>query len=215
MDTPPPLTQPPVQPPAQRLTDRWPLADGFEVRDALVAAYDDPRRGYHDLLHLSEVLDRLDELAGAGTGFEDEPVRLAAWFHDAVYDGQPDAEQRSAQWAASALAALVPGTTVVTVARLVRLTQTHAPTLDDPEGCALSDADLAILASPPARHSAYVAGVRRDYASVSDDDFRDGRAAVLRDLATRPHLFHTAYARTQWEPAARANLAAELTSLGG
>ena len=31
------------------------------VRDALLAAYGDGARGYHDLRHLTEVLDRLDE----------------------------------------------------------------------------------------------------------------------------------------------------------
>ena len=57
------------------------------------------------------------------------------------------------------------------------------------------------------------AGVRRDYAHVSDTDFAAGRAAVLRDLAARARLFHTAYAREHWEPAARANLARELERL--
>jgi predicted metal-dependent HD superfamily phosphohydrolase len=196
-----------------QMRDRWPLPGGLEVRDALLEAYADPARGYHDALHLSEVLDRLDELSSAGVRFADEPVRLAAWFHDAVYDGQPDAEERSAQWAASALAGLVAAPVVVEVARLVRLTKEHAPADDDADGCALSDADLAILAASPERYRSYVAGVRRDYAWVSDDDFRAGRTAVLRDLAGRDPLFHTAYARERWEPPARANLAAELAAL--
>jgi predicted metal-dependent HD superfamily phosphohydrolase len=42
--------------------ERWPLAEQDDLRDALVAAYADPSRGYHDTLHLTEVLDRLDEL---------------------------------------------------------------------------------------------------------------------------------------------------------
>jgi predicted metal-dependent HD superfamily phosphohydrolase len=37
---------------------------------------------------------------------------------------------------------------------------------------------------------------------------------VLRDLNARDRLFHTTYARERWEPAARANLAAELAGLG-
>ena len=36
----------------------WPLADGHSVRDALLAAYADPARGYHDTQHLGEVLAR-------------------------------------------------------------------------------------------------------------------------------------------------------------
>jgi len=100
------------------------------------------------------------------------------------------------------------------VARLVRLTETHDPTTDDPAGQALCDADLAILASAPERYDAYVAGVRRDYAHISDADFASGRAAVLHDLAGRDRLFHTAYAQEHWESAARANLARERGALG-
>jgi predicted metal-dependent HD superfamily phosphohydrolase len=190
--------------------ERWPLDDRLDVRDALVAAYSDPSRGYHDTLHLSEVLDRLDELAGAGVGFEATAGALAAWFHDAVYDGERDAEERSAVWAEEALA----GTAYAAeVARLVRLTETHDPGPDDLAGQALCDADLAILAATRERYDAYVAGVRREYAHLSDGDFAAGRTAVLHDLAGRGRLFHTAYGREHWEPPARANLEQELRQL--
>jgi predicted metal-dependent HD superfamily phosphohydrolase len=194
------------------LADRWPLEGSDTVRDELMAAYADPSRGYHDSRHLTEVLDRLDELANAGAGFDRLAVALAAWFHDAVYDGRPEAEERSAAWAETALAALEPEL-VGEVARLVRLTETHHPAPDDANGGALSDADLAILAAPPDRYAAYVADVRREYAHVPDDDFRAGRAAVLSDLLAKPRLFHTDHAQEHWEPAARANVEAELTRL--
>jgi len=191
--------------------ERWPLADRHDVRDALAAAYADPSRGYHDTRHLTEVLDRLDELAGAGVAFDPTVADLAAWFHDAVYDGERDAEERSAAWAEEALA----GTPYADeVARLVRLTETHDPGPSDDLGRALCDADLAILAAPADRYAAYVAGVRREYGYLSDADFDAGRAAVLHDLAARDELFHSAYAREHWEPLARANLAAELARLG-
>lgn len=190
------------------LADHWPLLDHHPLRDDLLAAWDRP--GYHDLLHLEEVLDRLDLLAGAGVPFDPTTVALAAWFHDAVYDGAADDEERSAAWAERAL----PATYADEVARLVRLTADHRPADDDPAGAALSDADLAILAAPRERYDAYAAGVRSDFAHVGDDDFRAGRAAVLRELLDRPHVFSTAAARELWEVAARANLRRELDELG-
>ena len=194
------------------LEDRWPLDGAHAVRDELIAAYSHPSRGYHDTRHLAEVLDRLDELDRAGTTFDPLPVGLAAWFHDAVYDGRPQAEERSAAWAEDVLAAHEPRQ-VAEVTRLVRLTETHHPAADDSNGCALSDADLAILAAPPGRYAEYATDVRREYAHVSDADFRAGRAAVLADLMARPHLFHTAYARDRWAPGARSNVEAELARL--
>jgi len=195
------------------LHGRWPLPDVPELRDAVAAAYADPSRGYHDTRHLAEVLDRLDELAGNGARYDATPVLLAAWFHDAVYDGERDAEERSATWAEDALAPVAPAPVVAEVARLVRLTETHAPDDADANGCALSDADLGILAAPRERYDEYVSAVRREYAHLDDAVFDAGRADVLRALAAKPHLFHTAYARARWEAAARANLERELAAL--
>ena len=95
----------------------------------------------------------------------------------------------------------------------MRLTETHRPEADDAAGCALSDADLAILAAPPARYAAYVAAVRAEYAHLDDTTFRAGRRAVLAGLAAKPELFHTPVARARWEEAARANLTRELAEL--
>jgi predicted metal-dependent HD superfamily phosphohydrolase len=191
----------------------WPIPDGLDLRDALLAAYADPTRGYHDARHLGEVLDRLDELAGAGAAYDRTPVLLAAWFHDAVYDGERDAEERSAAWAEEALPGLVDDATVAEVARLVRLTEAHRPDDGDANGCALSDADLGILAAPQQRYDEYVAAVREEYRHLSDDVFTSGRAGVLRELAAKPRLFHTAYALDRWEGPARRNVERELSVL--
>ena len=196
------------------LEERWPLAAAVGLRDGLLAAYGAPGRGYHDLVHLAEVLDRLEELRAGGTPFDPFTVTVAAWFHDAVYDGAPAPEDRSARWAERVLPEVgVPASAVAAVARLVRLTERHDPDAGDVDGAALCDADLAVLAAGPERYQGYAEGVRREYAHVPEPAFRAGRAAVLRALASRPHLFTTAHGRGQWEPAARENLARELASL--
>lgn len=184
----------------------WPLPERLDLRDRLVAAYSSGR-GYHDLQHLADVLDRIAELGGA----DNRELVLAAWFHDAVYDGARDDEERSAALASVELAA--SGVDVDEVVRLVLVTSSHAPEEGDVAGEMLSDADLGILAAPPERYAAYVAGVRADYEHLSDEEFRAGRLAVLSDLAERAELFRTAHARARWDGAARANLASEIATL--
>ncbi|MDN5743841.1 MAG: hypothetical protein L0H31_01825 [Nocardioidaceae bacterium] len=188
----------------------WPLAGADSLRAALLAAYADPARGHHGLDHLREVLERLGELAAVGTPFDAVAVQLAAWFHDAVYDGERDSEERSAAWAEDALPPYLDAAAVAEVARLVRLTEHHRPGEEDPNGHALSDADLWILAADPDRYATYVAAVRREYTQLSDDVFAAGRAEVLRALLDKPHLFHTAYGAAAWEQPARTNVEAEL-----
>jgi predicted metal-dependent HD superfamily phosphohydrolase len=191
----------------------WPLTGADALREELWAAYADPSRGHHGTRHLVEVLTRLDELAAAGTIYDRRAVVLAAWFHDAVYDGERDAEERSASWAEQALPAVADPATVAEVVRLVRLTEHHRPDPADVNGCALSDADLSILAADRARYDEYVAAVRTEYAHLPDDVFAMGRADVLRALTDAPELFRTAHGRAQWEEAARANVARELSEL--
>jgi predicted metal-dependent HD superfamily phosphohydrolase len=95
----------------------------------------------------------------------------------------------------------------------VRLTEHHRPEPDDANGCALSDADLSILAAAQERYDEYVAAVRSEYAHLDDEVFAAGRAEVLRALTDTPALFRTAHGRSEWERSARANVARELAGL--
>jgi predicted metal-dependent HD superfamily phosphohydrolase len=194
-----------------QLTAYWPDRLPAGLRERLEAAYGDPARDYHDRVHLTEVLGHVDELMQP-----DDPAResvlLAAWFHDAVYDGRADDEERSARLAADSLKELDHGLGEE-VARLVRVTGDHRPAQDDHPGQVLCDADLAVLAAEPDRYASYVSGVRREYSHVSDADFAAGRAAVLRELVAKPTLFHTSLARQRWEARARSNVEWELSEL--
>ncbi|WP_411073883.1 hypothetical protein [Streptomyces sp. cmx-4-7] len=184
----------------------------------LLTRWAEPQRRYHTVDHLRAVLDRIDELADqGGEGGELELVRLAAWFHDAVY--RPDRsenEERSAVLAERALteAGLTPHE-VAEVARLVRLTVTHDPAEGDLNGETLCDADLAVLAGGPDAYAEYAAAVREEYGFVPDAAFREGRAAVLRHLLDLPRLFRTPYGAAVWEEKARENVERELKELRG
>ncbi len=179
---------------------------------ALLVLWAEPHRRYHTLGHLRDVLSHVEEVADHAA--DPDAVRLAAWYHDSVYQGQPDDEERSAQRAEEDLGALgVAPSLIAEVARLVRLTTGHDPAAGDRNGEALCDADLAVLGTEPDRYRANTAAVRAEYAHVSDNDFRSGRARVVRALLASPALFYTPLARSRWESRARANLAEELHSL--
>lgn len=181
--------------------------------DDLLRRWQEPQRRYHTLSHLVAVLDHIDVLEE----YADDPnlVRLAAWFHDAVYLPERSTnEERSARLAERALPeAGVSEARTAEVARLVRLTVTHDPAEDDRDGQVLCDADLAILASPPSAYAAYTAAVREEYHFVPSDAFRTGRAAILRQLLDLPRLFRTPYGQEKWEATARYNLTSELEML--
>ncbi|MEU2225480.1 hypothetical protein [Streptomyces sp. NPDC018347] len=187
--------------------------DPAPYADNLLARWQEPQRHYHTLTHLTAVLDHVDTLERYAA--DPDAVRLAAWFHDAVYlPERSENEERSARLAERALPeAGVPAARTAEVARLVRLTVGHDPADDDRDGQVLCDADLAILAAPPSAYAAYTAAVREEYHFVPNDAFRAGRSAVLRQLLDLPRLFRTPHGEEHWTATARHNLAAELEML--
>jgi predicted metal-dependent HD superfamily phosphohydrolase len=171
-----------------------------------------PHRRYHNVDHLTAVLRLVDRLAAHTS--DPDAVRLAAWYHDAVYGGRPSDEAESAQVADMELRRLnVAPELVAEVTRLIRLTARHNPVPGDRNGEVLCDADLAILASPPPMYDAYAEAVRAEYAQIADDRFRIGRVRVLRSLLARPALFSTPYGQRYWERPARVNVERELARL--
>ncbi len=178
----------------------------------LLTRWSEPQRHYHTVTHLMAVLDVVDRFAGLAP--HPERVRLAAWMHDAVYDPRAlgDANERdSAEFAEGLLATLgVPDDAAAEVARLVGLTAGHATEADDPDGELLCDADLAVLAGDDDAYTAYTVAIRQEYAHVPDEDFRAGRAQVLKALLELPSIYRLEPLRDQWEAKARANLEREL-----
>ncbi|WDZ85585.1 HD domain-containing protein [Micromonospora cathayae] len=181
----------------------------------LLARWREPHRRYHTVAHLTTVLDVVDRYPGhAG---RPDLVRLAAWWHDAVYDPRAagDTNERdSATLAGTVLTAVgLPAVAVAEVSRLVLLTAGHAVAADDHDGALLCDADLAVLAADPPRYDDYAARIRQEYAHVPEAEFRAGRAGVLAKLLDLPALFHVPELAGRWEAPARANLARELAAL--
>lgn len=202
-----------------RLLGRYGVApaDAGPVFDALAAAYSAPDRHYHTLEHLAEMFGVADRLAPAAA--DPDAVRLAVWFHDAVYDPRAkDNEARSADLAADRLGRFgVPPATVGRVGRLVRATA-HLASADPPpdrDAAVLLDADLAVLGASEDRYRRYAADIRKEYSFVPDGDYRVGRAAVLRLFLARPRIFRCDEMFGECEARARANLAAELAELSG
>ncbi len=189
-----------------------PAADALAAE--LSARWAEPHRRYHTTTHLRAVLAAIEPLAAHAGDLG--AVRLAAWFHDAVYEGRPGwDEERSAQLAQARLPACgVDTTRAGEVARLVRITASHRYEPADADAMVLCDADLAVLGGDRDTYEAYARAVREEYRHVPDELFRTGRSAVLRHLLDAGHLYGTATGRDLWERTARENIARELEQLG-
>lgn len=202
-----------------RELDQWRFAAAWRAVGAshdnasawLADRYAEEHRAYHDAEHIAECLawfDRVPDLAERPAELE-----VALFFHDAIYEPlTSDNEARSAlELRQLAREAGVPTEAAERIARLIESTATHDATSVDAE--LLSDIDLAILGSSPARYARYERDVRREYAAVDEASYKKGRAEVLRGFLERVEIYRTSRLAARLEAQARDNLGSALSAL--
>ncbi|MCL2467763.1 MAG: hypothetical protein FWF02_01340 [Micrococcales bacterium] len=175
-----------------------------------------PHRRFHTVRHLLDVLARVDELDQET--YDQELVRLGAWYHGAVFDTQIltgstfgcEDEAPSAALAVIELLGLgVSETRARRVGDLVAALVRHDPDPTDLDATVLCDADLGVLATEPQKYRTYLRNVREEYLDVPDAEFFVARHAIITGLLARKSIYRSPGARP-WEEVARENLQAEL-----
>jgi predicted metal-dependent HD superfamily phosphohydrolase len=176
----------------------------------LVANYSEPNRYYHTLEHIDRVLETIQFLERQTKHLTD--VRLAAWFHDLVYDSQvSDNEEKSADYARNLLQSLsIPSSVIDNVVRLILITKHHQVSERDFDGRVLVDADLAILSCDRESYWKYARAIRQEYKWVSEERYLVERKRVLEKFLQRKSIYFTSLMLKQAEQAARANLEIEI-----
>jgi len=186
----------------------------------LLARWSEEDRSYHGIKHLVDVLSHVDELAEEAA--DPDLVRLAAWYHGAVFSAAAklayanaagEDEVASAALARKQLLELgVPEERVEKVVNMVTKLVRHKAVKSDSDCAVLVDADLAILKSDPQRYRQYLKAIRDEYAHIPPIDFVRARLRIVSKLLERDKLFSTVASHT-WEDAARQNLEAEQARL--
>jgi predicted metal-dependent HD superfamily phosphohydrolase len=188
---------------------KWDERAAALVFRRLLRAYTRPSRHYHNLEHIRHCLRELDRVrtdaldASASTA-----VEAAIWFHDAVCNPRrTDNEQRSAELAATSLAAVGAGRSFIAgVTRCILATRHGAAKPATAEEKLMVDIDLSIFGGTSEEFDAYDAAIRREYAHVPEEEYCGGRAAVLQRFVDRPAIFHTRAFRDRYESIARDHL---------
>ncbi|MBW4601850.1 MAG: HD domain-containing protein [Calothrix sp. FI2-JRJ7] len=204
------------------LQNKWRrLLKLFEINENIInqtfseiaTLYECQGRYYHNLKHIKEVLEIIDNLYSKYK--LDASLEFAAWFHDIVYDTQAhNNEEKSAEYARNLLSLLnIPSSTVDKTCRLILTTKHHKASEDDLESQILLDADLAILGSDPQRYREYILGIRQEYAWVKENEYNTKRSQVLQKFLQRARIFSTSELYQQLELIARNNIKTEIIAL--
>jgi len=185
-----------------------------EIADLLIAKYTEKHRIYHNLTHISA-------LSGYFAGCllaDEESVRLAVWFHDAIYDPtMSNNETESAALAVECLSELnFPSAKIERVKQMILATQTHDAQDLDEDGRLFLDADLGILGADAEVYKLYAQAIRMEYSFVPEALYREKRREILERFLEREFIYYTngfRQFRQLKELVARANIANEIKEL--
>ena len=150
----------------QAMSHAGATASREQLRDMgtnLITLWSTPDRAFHNLRHLIDLLTRVDELSEETRN--PDLVRLAAWYHGAIFSVSADqAMHRNGGEDEAASAALayeelteagVSEKNANRVAELIMNLRRHDLPTSDIDAAALSDADLGCLAIEPQRYREY------------------------------------------------------------
>jgi predicted metal-dependent HD superfamily phosphohydrolase len=188
-------------------------AKAAELSNLLIARYSEKHRAYHNLSHIKYLLDDADAFKVV---FHDyESVRLAIWFHDAIYEPKSRLNEiDSAQLAVRSLTELnFPKASVEKIEKMILATQKHDASFLDEDGEMFLDFDLAILGTTPEIYKKYSKAIRAEYSFVPEDLYRRERRKILQSFSEREFIYYTADLREFYEEAARINIANEIKEL--
>ncbi|RYD49753.1 MAG: hypothetical protein EOP83_24780 [Verrucomicrobiaceae bacterium] len=194
-----------------RLCGRLAIVDDVSenVWTDLYSRYSESHRHYHNLHHIEAMLVKMDEVSAGDVAME-----LAIWFHDVIYDPRArDNEEQSAAFFVTRMGPYLDAMLCCEVLRLILATDYARPGTGMVDENLIRDIDLSILASSPEDYTSYAAAVRKEYAHVTDEDFRKGRMALLKRFLEAPIYQSASFG--SMEKQARNNIQAEIDSLAG
>lgn len=207
----------------QAMSHAGATASREQLRDMgtnLITLWSTPDRAFHNLRHLIDLLTRVDELSEETRN--PDLVRLAAWYHGAIFSVSADQamhrnggedEAASAALAYEELtAAGVSEKNANRVSELIMNLRRHDLPTSDIDAAALSDADLGCLAIEPQRYREYSRLIYSEYAHLPLLTYLRTRTTIVRKLLARDRLFASPLGQ-HWELPARENLEAELRRL--
>jgi predicted metal-dependent HD superfamily phosphohydrolase len=179
---------------------------------AVVKAYSQKNRHYHNLDHIADLLAQADKKKNELQTIDN--VRFAIIFHDVIYKSTAkDNEEQSAIFAQKTLEkieGLAPAQTQKIV-QYILATKQHLPSVADTDLQFFLDADLSILASEPLRYQLYTQQIRKEYRIYPNFVYRGGRKKALLTFLERKQIFY--FYGEDKEKQARENISNEISYL--
>lgn len=197
---------------------------GFDIWllfDDLVARYSEPWRAYHTLDHILAMFREMDQIYYIiyHNRISEVALKLAIWYHDAVYDPKrSDNEDKSVELFRAhavhfSLDRMISHRDIENdVCRMI-LASKHKAVSANNDSRLFCDIDLSILGQSETIFDEYESRIRREYEWVAEPDYIKGRSGVLRSFLDRQNIYSTVHFQEKYEKQARQNIARSIEKL--
>eukprot|EP01029_Cantina_marsupialis_P020568 TRINITY_DN4832_c0_g1_i1.p1 TRINITY_DN4832_c0_g1~~TRINITY_DN4832_c0_g1_i1.p1 ORF type:complete len:220 (+),score=45.40 TRINITY_DN4832_c0_g1_i1:162-821(+) len=195
------------------LSMKWDIVQSSLCFSQLIDLWSEPHRGYHNTEHLFQSLEKFNYIAGKCEN--PNLMRIAIWFHDAIYDPKaknPQNEKESAELAVKWLKVFGSSIDIQNVVYEAIMATADHKNIDifsiSHDTACLLDADLSVLGAESwEEFKKYEDGIRFEYSFVPLIDYKVKRAAVLKNLLnTSSTVYITPEAQALWEENAIRNV---------
>lgn len=160
----------------QELLNKWNIKCDVNV---LLAMWNESHRHYHNLNHLNDLINQINENKSKFSEKDYEKLMLAALFHDCVYDPTSNVnEEKSAEFFESC-AVDKKNKDIEEVKQIILDTKSHQPTTQLSES--FSKFDMSIVERDFNQLLDWETGIREEYKSFGEE-YKPGRLRFLESL---------------------------------
>lgn len=188
---------------------RIPEEKSIEIFNRVIGCYSESHRDYHNLRHIREMLDCLQNYKAA---ILDYPmVYISCLYHDIVYDTHAsDNEEKSVEFLEKDFAGFLSKEQINTCKEFIIGTKTHQYLQNNFDSKIFLDSDLLILGREQNRYIEYMDSIRKEYEWVEKELYKKERAKVMQKFLDRERIYFTNEIFETCEKQARENIRFEI-----
>ena len=174
------------------------------VYNDLVARYEDDGRYYHNLKHIQNVLEIIESVRVIAADLE--AIKLAAWFHDVIYDpAATDNEEQSVILFNKLAHNILPETVIQKVSKIIKATL-HIDNPEDLDEAFMLDIDLSSIAGSWQRFTKDNSNLRREAKDQDCRDYCEKKISFFNMLLDKDRIYFTDFFHAAFEEKARHNM---------
>jgi predicted metal-dependent HD superfamily phosphohydrolase len=161
----------------QELLNKWNIKCDVNT---LLSMWNESHRHYHNLNHLNDLIEQINENKSKFSEKEYEKLMLAAIFHDCVYDPMSSTNEEDSAKFLIECAVDKSNSDILDVQRMILDTKTHKSTT--PLSESFNKFDMSIVERDFDQLLEWETGISQEFSIYTKEEYKEGRVKFLESL---------------------------------